>query len=81
MMLVNGISLGITDQNPISSAFVLSVVVMAAFGMKDPITGLLAASIVFDHFGWIGFAVHPASLWRVLGAAFMILGVGLVALF
>jgi uncharacterized oligopeptide transporter (OPT) family protein len=47
MMLVNGISLGITDQNPISSAFVLSVVVMAAFGMKDPITGLLAGSIVF----------------------------------
>jgi uncharacterized oligopeptide transporter (OPT) family protein len=47
MMLVNGISLGITDQNPISSAFVLAVVVMAAFGMKDPITGLLAASIVF----------------------------------
>lgn len=41
----------------------------------------VAASIVFDHFGWIGFAVHPASLWRVLGAAFMILGVGLVALF
>jgi uncharacterized oligopeptide transporter (OPT) family protein len=47
MMLVNGISLGITDSNPISSAFVLSVVVMAAFGMNDPITGLLAASIVF----------------------------------
>jgi uncharacterized oligopeptide transporter (OPT) family protein len=47
MMLVNGISLGITDQNPISSAFVLSVVIMAAFGMKDPIIGLLAGSIVF----------------------------------
>jgi uncharacterized oligopeptide transporter (OPT) family protein len=46
MMLVNGISLGITDSNPISSAFVLAVVVMAAFGMKDPVTGLLAASIV-----------------------------------
>lgn len=47
MMLVNGISLGITDSNPISSAFVLSVAVMAAFGMHDPITGLLAGSIVF----------------------------------
>jgi len=47
MMLVNGISLGITDSNPISSAFVLSVVIMAAVGMKDPITGLLAGSIVF----------------------------------
>jgi uncharacterized oligopeptide transporter (OPT) family protein len=47
MMMVNGISLGITDSNPISSAFVLSVVIMAAVGMKDPITGLMAGSIVF----------------------------------
>jgi uncharacterized oligopeptide transporter (OPT) family protein len=47
MMLVNGISLGITDQNPISSAFVLTVVTMAAIGLVDPIAGLLAGSIVF----------------------------------
>lgn len=47
MMLVNGISLGITDSNPISSAFVLTVVAMAAFGLVDPIAGLLAGSIVF----------------------------------
>lgn len=47
MMLVNGISLGITDSNPISSAFVLSVVAMAAMGLVDPIAGLLAGSIVF----------------------------------
>ena len=46
MMLVNGISLGITDSNPISSAFVLSLVVMAAFGLNDAITGLFAGSIV-----------------------------------
>ncbi len=47
MMLVNGISLGMTDSNPISSAFVLTVVVMAAVGLGDPVTGLLAGSIVF----------------------------------
>jgi uncharacterized oligopeptide transporter (OPT) family protein len=47
MMMVNGISLGITDQNPLSSAFVVTVVVMAAMGLVDPIAGLLAASIVF----------------------------------
>jgi len=47
MMLVNGISLGITDSNPISSAFVLSVVAMASMGLVDPIAGLLAGSIVF----------------------------------
>ena len=47
LMLVNGISLGITDQNPISSAFVVTVVVMAAIGLVEPIVGLLSASIVF----------------------------------
>lgn len=47
MMLVNGISFGITDSNPISSAFVVSVVMMALIGLKAPIEGLIAASIVF----------------------------------
>jgi uncharacterized oligopeptide transporter (OPT) family protein len=45
-VLVNGISLGISDWNPISSAFVLSVFLMAALGLRDPGVGLLAASIV-----------------------------------
>lgn len=39
------------------------------------------ASLVLDHFGWIGFPVHPASVWRVAGAVLMVIGVGLVALF
>ena len=37
-MLVNGISLGISDSNPISSAFVLTVLVLAAFPSTCPIT-------------------------------------------
>ena len=44
--LVNGISVGVCDQNPISSAFVVSVVLMAALGLKDPITGLFAGMIL-----------------------------------
>ena len=44
--LVNGISTGMVDQNPISSAFVVTVVLMAAFGLKEPIVGLLAATVV-----------------------------------
>src|SRR5258708_2952811 len=45
-VLVNGISLGISDWNPISSAFVLGVFLMAALGLRDPGVGLLAASIL-----------------------------------
>jgi len=45
-VLVNGISYGISDSNPISSAFVLAVVIMAAVGLKDPLVGLMCAAIV-----------------------------------
>ncbi|HTS23267.1 MAG TPA: OPT/YSL family transporter [Casimicrobiaceae bacterium] len=44
--MVNGISVGITDSNPISSAFVVTVILMAAIGLKDPIVGLLAATVL-----------------------------------
>ena len=45
-VLVNGISLGISDWNPISSAFVLSVFLLAALGLRDAGVGLLSASIL-----------------------------------
>lgn len=45
-LMVNGISLGISDSNPISSAFVLTVFILAAIGLTDPVTGLLCASIL-----------------------------------
>lgn len=41
----------------------------------------VVASIVLDNYGWVGFAVHPASLWRMMGAVLMIAGVAMVALF
>jgi uncharacterized oligopeptide transporter (OPT) family protein len=44
--LVNGISLGITDSNPISSAFVVTVVLMAGIGLRDPIVGMMAATVL-----------------------------------
>lgn len=45
-LIVNGISTGISDSNPISSAFVLSVLLMSLLGLRDQMTGLLAASIL-----------------------------------
>jgi uncharacterized oligopeptide transporter (OPT) family protein len=45
-VLVNGISQGISDQNPISSAFVMAVFIFAALGLRDPGVGLLCASIL-----------------------------------
>ena len=45
-VLVNGIALGISDFNPISSAFVMSVFIMAALGLHDPGTGLMCAAVL-----------------------------------
>jgi hypothetical protein len=45
-VLTNGIALGISDFNPISSAFVMSVFIMAALGLRDPGVGLLCAAIL-----------------------------------
>src|SRR5207302_7967364 len=45
-LMVNGISMGISDSNPISSAFVVAVFIMAGFGLKDPIVGLMCAAIL-----------------------------------
>lgn len=45
-LMINGISQGITDQNPISSAFVVSVLLMSGLGLKDPVIGLFAGSVL-----------------------------------
>lgn len=41
----------------------------------------VAVSLVLDNYGWVGFPVHPVSLWRILGALLMIAGVAMVAVF
>ena len=45
-VLVNGISQGLTDWNPISSAFVATIFIMAAVGLTDATVGLMCASIL-----------------------------------
>ena len=44
--LVNGIAVGVSDSNPISSAFVVAVVAMAAIGLRDPGVGLMAGAVL-----------------------------------
>ena len=45
------------------------------------LTASLAASILLDHLGWIGFRQHTASPARLAGCALMIAGVWIVAKF
>jgi uncharacterized oligopeptide transporter (OPT) family protein len=46
-VFVNGISQGISDWNPLSTAFIVTVLVLVGFGLKDPHVGLFCAMIVF----------------------------------
>jgi transporter family-2 protein len=60
--------------------FVADKVGAAAFtGLT--VTAAIVTSIALDHFGWVGFQVHEAGIWRLLGAVLMIAGLGLVCLF
>ncbi len=45
-MMVNGISLGISDSNPISAAFVMTVFLLSAIGLGAATGGLVCASIL-----------------------------------
>jgi transporter family-2 protein len=45
------------------------------------VTGQLICSVVLDHYGWVGFEVHPASVWRIVGCGLMALGMFLIAKF
>ncbi|HEY6484199.1 MAG TPA: DMT family transporter [Steroidobacteraceae bacterium] len=42
------------------------------------VLGQLLASLVVDHFGWIGFPQHSISLARLAGAALLFAGVVLI---
>lgn len=45
------------------------------------ITGQMLMSLLIDHFGWVGFSVHPVNIWRILGVIFLIIGVALIRQF
>ncbi|MBD2703968.1 DMT family transporter [Spirosoma sp. BT702] len=42
------------------------------------VAGQLMAALVLDHYGFMGFTIHPANGWRLLGIALIIGGVLLV---
>lgn len=45
------------------------------------VTGQLVFAVLADHYGWLGFEQHPASLLRGAGCLLMVGGVTLIAKF
>jgi len=46
----------------------------AAGWLAAVVTGQILTSVLLDHFGLLGFAVHPASLRRLAGVALLLAG-------
>jgi transporter family-2 protein len=45
------------------------------------VTASTVASVLLDHFGWLGLDERPAGIGRIAGCALMVIGVALVSLF
>jgi bacterial/archaeal transporter family-2 protein len=45
------------------------------------VTASSVASVLADHFGWLGFQQHTAGFGRIAGCALMVLGIALVSVF
>jgi len=45
------------------------------------VTASTVTSLALDHFGWMGFDVHPAGIGRIAGGLLMVAGVALIAAF
>ncbi|GJE59924.1 DMT family transporter [Methylobacterium trifolii] len=71
---------GILGGGIILAQFVVARQIGAAPFLGLLVTAGVVTSIVLDHFGWVGFERHPATLWRILGGILMVGGVALVAM-
>ena len=66
-----------------AAGYVLSTTLVAGRLGASVFTGVtvtvaIATSIVLDHYGFVGFAVHKAGLARIAGGALMAGGLGLI---
>jgi len=68
-------------------AFIVAVTILlvpklgAATLMGCMIAGQMLASLLLDHYGIVGYSVHPATVWRVLGVVLVVVGVVMIKKF
>jgi transporter family-2 protein len=67
----------------LGAAYAVTVVVLArelgaATLTALVVTGQLVCSVALDHFGLLGFELHPAGVGRLLGCALLLAGTALI---
>jgi transporter family-2 protein len=65
----------------VASAVVLAPRLGAAAMVALIVAGQMGASLVLDHFGWLGYPVHPVSPLRLAGVGLVVAGVVLIRTF
>src|ERR1035438_2686419 len=51
------------------------------FFTATTVTCSMVCSVLLDHFGWVGFEVHRANPWRLVGCGLLLAGLFLVSKF
>ena len=69
---------GLCGANYIVIAILLAPRLGAATLIAVTVAGQMLVSIILDHFGFIGYPVHPMNIWRIVGAGLLLAGVGLI---
>jgi transporter family-2 protein len=72
---------GLCGANYIVIAILLAPRLGAATLIAVTVAGQMLVSIVLDHFGSVGYPVHPVNAWRIVGAGLVLAGVGLIQRF
>jgi bacterial/archaeal transporter family-2 protein len=62
-------------------SIVLAPKIGAANLMAFMIAGQLVSGIILDHWGLIGYEIHPTNVWRLVGVALLVAGVVLIKKF
>jgi len=65
----------------VASTVVLAPRLGAASMVALIVAGQMTASVVLDHFGWLGYQLHPLSGVRILGVCLLVGGVVLIRWF
>ncbi|MFZ7124969.1 MAG: DMT family transporter [Desulfobacterales bacterium] len=65
----------------VASTVVLAPRLGAAAMVALIIAGQMTASLVLDHFGWLGYPMQPLNLWRIGGMGLVVAGVVMIRAF
>ncbi len=65
---------GVVGASYIVATVTFSPKLGAAGWLAAVVTGQVLASVLLDHFGLVGFAIHRVSPWRLVGVALLLAG-------